>query len=348
MRIVPQTLVHAGPPLVTIAVPTFNRAELLDRCLRTALAQVYSNFEVLVSDNASTDDTPKVLERFDDRRLRVTRQRSNIGLLPNWNACLAQARGEYIVYISDDDTVSPYLLERCIGTLGGRTDIPVIVALSNLHLAALARTRSARRSRILGTGIHDGRAILSEFLNDQITVACCSVVMNTDLLRQGGGFPLHLAYTADVAAWVPLLLRGDAGFVNEACATGLIHDASETARHSIELRLDDARKATAIIAKEVDEQKAADRSRQKLLQQQLHSCFARRNLTVLSDHRSKGASVREVIRLAWQFRSDLWAAGLIAMFRSAAIVLCPYALAARLRLWRLGSPGRVRNPELQC
>ena len=69
-------------PLVTIAVPTFNRASLLKRCVTSALAQTYSRFEVLVSDNASSDDTPEVLRGFGDEKLRVIRQQSNIGLLP--------------------------------------------------------------------------------------------------------------------------------------------------------------------------------------------------------------------------------------------------------------------------
>src|SRR4051794_12551277 len=83
-----------GRPFVTIAIPTFNRADLLVDCLRSALAQTYSAFEVVVSDNASTDHTQEVLSRFTDRRLRVIRQDRNIGLLPNWNACLAAAKGD--------------------------------------------------------------------------------------------------------------------------------------------------------------------------------------------------------------------------------------------------------------
>ena len=60
----------------------------------TCCAQTYPNIEVLVSDNASTDDTTKVLRELCDKRLRVMRQETNIGLLPNWNACVAAAKGE--------------------------------------------------------------------------------------------------------------------------------------------------------------------------------------------------------------------------------------------------------------
>src|SRR4030081_967744 len=72
-------------PLVTIAIPTFNRASLLRECVRSALSQTYRHFEVLVSDNASTDETKEILGQFSDGRLRVIGQETNIGLLPNWN-----------------------------------------------------------------------------------------------------------------------------------------------------------------------------------------------------------------------------------------------------------------------
>ena len=72
-------MMHPGPvaaessenPLVTIAIPTFNRASWLGDCVRSALSQSYRNIEVLVSDNASTDDTQSVLSEFPDPRLRV-------------------------------------------------------------------------------------------------------------------------------------------------------------------------------------------------------------------------------------------------------------------------------------
>ena len=108
-------------PLVTIAIPTFNRAALLRGCIQSALAQTYRNLEMLVSDNASTDDTASVLLEFNDKRLRVMKQETNIGLLPNWNACLAGAGGEYVVFVSDDDRISPWLVERCVGVIGERS-----------------------------------------------------------------------------------------------------------------------------------------------------------------------------------------------------------------------------------
>ena len=137
----------AGAPLITIAIPTFNRAAMLRGCIQSALAQTYENLEILISDNASTDDTQKVLQEFNDKRLRVMRQEINIGLLPNWNACLAAAGGEYVVFVCDDDRISPWLVERCVGVIGEQSSVPVVIALSNFHICASGHTKPARTSR---------------------------------------------------------------------------------------------------------------------------------------------------------------------------------------------------------
>src|SRR5215510_863870 len=96
---------HVNEPLVTIAIPTFNRAQWLKDCILSALAQSYSRYELIVSDNASTDQTPAALAEFDDRRLRVLRHERNLGPVANWNACVQHAKGDYIVVVPDDDRI---------------------------------------------------------------------------------------------------------------------------------------------------------------------------------------------------------------------------------------------------
>src|SRR5262245_7177388 len=90
----------ATNPLVTIAIPTFNRESWVRDCVLSALAQSYSDFEVVVSDNASTDRTQDVLQEFRNHpKVRIVRQSENIGSIRNFNACLEQAKGQYIVFV---------------------------------------------------------------------------------------------------------------------------------------------------------------------------------------------------------------------------------------------------------
>lgn len=105
-------------PLVTIAIPTYNRCGTLGAAIDSALAQAFDRFEVLVCDNASIDGTDALLAGYADPRLRVVRQPQNIGLVGNWNACLAQARGDLLLVLSDDDGLVPTALQDLTAAFG--------------------------------------------------------------------------------------------------------------------------------------------------------------------------------------------------------------------------------------
>lgn len=313
-------------PRFTIAIPTFNRAALLKGCVTSALSQTYPDFEVVVSDNASQDDTQDVLRQFCDRRLRIVRQDANIGLIPNWNACLAAAKGDYIVILSDDDRVAPWLLQRCAEVMADGPPLPVIVTLCDLHSLSLGHVSPARRSSLYRTGVWDGTDILTEFLTGRIDVTMCSVVMRTELLRQHGGISPDYPHTADFAAWAPMLFLGPAGLVNEACATFAYHGGSETARLNVERRLeDDARMANLIssLAAEL----VVDTTRSDTISSHARACFAGRALISLSDYWRTGGATPELLALLWRFRSQLAQAELKAVVRFVATVLCPESIA---------------------
>ena len=79
------------------------------------------------------------------------------------------------------------------------------------------------------TGIQRGTDVLAEFLLDTISTQMCTVAIRTQTLRDRGGFPPGWHHAGDLVAWVPLLLDGDVGFVNEACGTHTTHADSQTA-----------------------------------------------------------------------------------------------------------------------
>ncbi|MGH7828212.1 MAG: glycosyltransferase family 2 protein [Candidatus Binatia bacterium] len=102
-------------PLVSIAIPTYNRAaRYLPLTLDSALAQTYPEIEVIVSDNASSDHTTDLVLGHRDRRIRYFRQENNIGPYDNWRCCLQQARGNYFLLLHDDDLIDCDFVESCV------------------------------------------------------------------------------------------------------------------------------------------------------------------------------------------------------------------------------------------
>ena len=101
-------------PKVTICVPTFNRAKLLSDCLKSCLAQNYPNFEIVISNNASSDNTEEIVKGFDNNLINYYKQSTTIPALDNWNYCINKANGEYLTFVSDDDLLEPNYIEELI------------------------------------------------------------------------------------------------------------------------------------------------------------------------------------------------------------------------------------------
>jgi len=110
--------------LLTIAIPTYNRAKYLDLCLTQIFNQV-SGFEdvvdVYVSDNCSTDDTMEIVEKYRSHKCRLvcSRNTSNIGAAANQIKCFAEASGKYVVVFSDDDVLVDGALAKILTVLRG-------------------------------------------------------------------------------------------------------------------------------------------------------------------------------------------------------------------------------------
>lgn len=95
-------------PLVTVLVPTYNRALYLKESIDSILVQDYPNFEILVLDNNSTDNTSAIVSTYNDTRIKYVKNSRNLGIIGNHNEGLRLARGEFIHLFSDDDLMASH------------------------------------------------------------------------------------------------------------------------------------------------------------------------------------------------------------------------------------------------
>lgn len=98
----------AEGPLVSVVIPTRNRPQLLEQAIRSVLAQTHKNLDVIVVDDASTEDMGVVISRFNDARLRYVRHLVNKGGSAARNTGIRAAHGEYIAFLDDDDEWEPW------------------------------------------------------------------------------------------------------------------------------------------------------------------------------------------------------------------------------------------------
>jgi glycosyltransferase involved in cell wall biosynthesis len=116
---------YANRPRLTVGLPVFNGANWLRSALDSLLSQSYENFELIISDNGSSDATQSICEEYAarDKRIRYVRQETNRGLTWNWNQVFALSRSEYFKWAACDDVYHPAFLARCIEVLDHNRDV---------------------------------------------------------------------------------------------------------------------------------------------------------------------------------------------------------------------------------
>jgi glycosyltransferase involved in cell wall biosynthesis len=121
-------------PSFSIVITTYNRARIVRRCIDSCLAQSFGDFEIVVVDDGSSDDTAAVLaERYDDPRLHIVAHESNRGINPSRHTGAANARGEWVVVIDSDDELLPGALGRLHELIAERPDGVRVLRSRQVH-----------------------------------------------------------------------------------------------------------------------------------------------------------------------------------------------------------------------
>ena len=187
-------------PLVTIGIPTYNRADWLDRAVASALAQDYAHLEVVISDNASTDRSAEICEhwRVADSRVRTYRQSTNIGASANFDFVLQQASGAWFMWLGDDDWIDSNYISQCLEALSGDQGVSLAGGRPHYYRGgdctgpgqALSLQQSAWWHRVVAYfwRVHDNGIFYG--------VACTATLRVSPVRNVMGGDWLHIAALA--------------------------------------------------------------------------------------------------------------------------------------------------------
>lgn len=205
-------------PLVSICIPTYRAAQFLPATIRSVLEQSYSNFELLIVDDASPDDTASTVAAFDDPRIRFVANASNLGPEGNWNRCLELSRGQYYLLLPQDDLIERDALHEHVAIL--EADVAGEIALvfgSRLVIDDQGRhfinrgLTGTRAGRIPGAAlvrrcIRAGTNIIGEPGNGLI---------RKSLAERVGGYDADHPYLVDLDFWFRVLEYGDAYYTGK-------------------------------------------------------------------------------------------------------------------------------------
>jgi hypothetical protein len=218
-------------PNVSICLPVYNGERFLAEAVESALAQSYSDFELLIADDRSSDSSLAIAQELakKDKRISVWSNPERLGLFPNYNACLQRASGTYIKLFAQDDLLDPSMLAKSIAAFESAPSVNM-VCTARLTIDSEGKTeQSQAQFDATGTFAADDviRDCLSKFANN---IGEPSAVMFPSA-RRGSGFDTSFYHLGDLEYWFRIISGGNFVFLNEPLCKFRRHDESATSKN---------------------------------------------------------------------------------------------------------------------
>lgn len=199
-------------PLISVCIPSYNSERFIAATLESILTQTLTDFEIVIADDKSTDDTLSIIKEFADPRIRLIQNDENLGLGGNWNKVLSCARGKYVKLLGDDDLLYPECLARQVNVLEAPANSAVVLAVCNREVINARNEVVMRRRFPFGPGLVNGRKLIRNSVrwgSNLIGEPVVGLFRRQDLNRNAMCDPSN-PYVIDLALWAELLKRGDA------------------------------------------------------------------------------------------------------------------------------------------
>jgi len=231
-----------GSPAVSICIPTYNGAAWVGDAVQSALDQEFSDIEIVVCDDASTDDTVLRAGQIDDDRVRVIANVERVGMSRNWNRCVAESRGAYIKLLMQDDRLTPDCVGRMLDAMKTNPSVGLVFSRRTLEFddpgseaSELFRRRFGDLHGRLGllSAVNDGRRLFAvmeqDRFRDNMVGEPTAVMVSRLALSRLGMFNVNVRQLTDLEMWLRVAYYFDVGFIVEPLATFRVHRQSASA-----------------------------------------------------------------------------------------------------------------------
>lgn len=196
-------------PTVSVCIPAYRAERHIGETIRSVLASTFEDFEVVVTDDASPDDTVEVVNGFSDARVRLERNPANLGIAGNWDRSVSLARGRYVKVLCDDDLIYPDCLSRQVAGLDDHPEVALVSGQRDIISEdgqILIPERGLGRLEGLVDGQRAVRATVRSGTNLFGEPLC--VMMRREQMAVCGGFSGGRPYMIDLDYWCRMLKLG--------------------------------------------------------------------------------------------------------------------------------------------
>ena len=234
-------------PAISICIPTYDGSEYIEDCLDSVLTQTYGNFEVLILDDCSTDNTLEIANTFakKDSRIRVVKNENNLGLVGNWNKCIQLAKGEWIKFVFHDDLIAPQCLERMMAVADDNH--PFIICRRNFIFNDVSedvfQTYQKFLTELSMDGVFNGKTDISpsDIVDAQIRMVTSfqrnyfgeptSTLLHRLLFKRFGLINPALIQKCDLEYWLRVGINVGVRYIPETLAHFRVHSGATTAKN---------------------------------------------------------------------------------------------------------------------
>lgn len=214
-------------PKVSVCTPVYNGGEFISESIQSVLAQTYEDFELVICDNCSTDNTEEIVRGFRDKRIKYVRNSQNLGIVRNANRCLELAEGEYVNILHHDDLMMPDNLARKVHILDenkkvGLVHSDVLLIDQVGKPLDLIKFRDAKSDYIT-----DGIKAFQKYIRNMAVGASFfigAVLARRECYLKVGGFNTELPNTHDSEMWMRMSLYYDVACIGEPLVKYRYHD----------------------------------------------------------------------------------------------------------------------------
>jgi glycosyltransferase involved in cell wall biosynthesis len=219
-------------PLVSVTVPMYNNARFIAETIRSILEQSFTDFELLIYDDHSTDESLEIASSFSDSRIRLFPSPVNLGPEKNWNRAISDVRGKYVKLVCGDDILFPECLEK-------QVDVLEYSRHAGISLVSCQRTIIDPEGKPLIKKVNfvpGGRIEPVDVIRKMIRMGTNIIgepvcgLYPAELIPKTRGYSAVVPYTIDLDFWIQLLKHGDLYMIDEPLCAFRISNLSWSSR----------------------------------------------------------------------------------------------------------------------
>lgn len=219
-------------PLVSICIPAYNNESFIKETIDCVLAQTYSHWELVISDDCSKDRTVEIIKSYKDSRIRLVEHKTNLGLVGNWNSLVNELKGEYVKLLCGDDLIHPTCIEKQLEVFlsGKYTNVSLVACYTDLINEEGEHLFTKKYPFNKGI-ISAKKAIVTNFIFGTNTIGePGSGLFKREAYAKIGIYDASNSYTVDMDFWLRVLLLGDLYIVPESLAYFRINQGANTTK----------------------------------------------------------------------------------------------------------------------